>query len=383
MPSSPERLVPQDTLLEPNRQIRRPLRAWAGDIVLSLREQEARDEPSPIALSIAWNLAALIAAHRGDLAGAEDICLRSLAWSARGRGPEDEARRVVLAIQPWINIGRLRRLAGRADEALAHFDLLAPFDAGRAVTLGPAVLDAATWQRADAADPSLRHVLRTVLVNDSLRALLSARRHDDALSFASAVRPRCEPAQIPYLEEAGAVACAHLGRTEAALAAAAGPGWESAGMHGQMVSAACRIGVLMLRGEITEAARLAHALCATALVLRVADGDDPRVLRLFHHLGGLAVQLDLRGPAAAIFSAGLAGARRLEDEPLEIAFLDALADVGSAEVADRCRREREAALSRCLYAAVLRREGRTAEEAASRDPVFAELEDIVARLTSG
>src|SRR6185503_15112106 len=134
--------LPSDSLLERGRVSRPPLRVWVANLLDNLAEAERKSTAWP-SVDGCMNNAALIAVYRGDLRGAEELCQIQLRWVAnlmREHGPIAVGE---LVIQPWINIGRLRRIQRDYQAALRHFTLLVDTMVGESLRAGPITLDAA------------------------------------------------------------------------------------------------------------------------------------------------------------------------------------------------------------------------------------------------
>jgi len=98
-----------DTLLDTGRVIRLPFEEWVPEICAKL-ESAGSIEDTWAAL----NNAALVFVYARQPELARDICTHQLQWAGQNELPE-------LAIQPWINLGRLCRRAGHYEAALTHF----------------------------------------------------------------------------------------------------------------------------------------------------------------------------------------------------------------------------------------------------------------------
>lgn len=110
-------------LLSPeNRPAKISLWRRAEECAVQMREASKRHPFDPETFCRASNRGALAMAMAGDMEESERSCRRQarilLASTRSGDLPAAELPRV---LQPWINIGRLRILQGRWEEALTHF----------------------------------------------------------------------------------------------------------------------------------------------------------------------------------------------------------------------------------------------------------------------
>ncbi|MFL6449585.1 MAG: tetratricopeptide repeat protein [Bryobacteraceae bacterium] len=121
--SSGKCFVPSDTVLDSGRVIRRPIEEWSRDLegrISQLVGQEPKLDAVDRGCS-ALNNAALVFVHAGLPAAAEDICQSQLAWINRHSGTLAPGQLKVLAIQPWINLGRLYRRSRDYNRAREYF----------------------------------------------------------------------------------------------------------------------------------------------------------------------------------------------------------------------------------------------------------------------
>ncbi|MDI1483409.1 hypothetical protein [Polyangium sp. y55x31] len=325
------------------------------------------------------NNTGLIEVYRGRPDAAAGVCARQLDWAGRLVGRHGIMAAGEHLIQPWINVGRLRRIAGDHETALAHFALVADTLSGRPVRLGNVEIDAASWQ-ALVRHRSLFDLLKNVYVVDSVKTYFAARDLEGALDCLRRARSLCGEEPFPLLEEMELLTLAKLKKFEEAAALLQSNAWNISGFH-KLLRVTYRVGLHAASGELPRCQRLTEDLAARVLCMRgLAEPDDPCVLRYLHYLGGLASRLGLDERAAQIFRLGLGAAEHLDDVPCRLAFLDALID---ADALDRNALEdaRAALLDDCLYVSLLKARGMTVDPAALSDPVFDELHAKLERAT--
>ncbi|MDI3285868.1 hypothetical protein [Polyangium sp. 15x6] len=317
------------------------------------------------------NNTGLIEVYRGRPGAAAEVCARQLEWAARLVGRHGVMGAGEHLIQPWINLGRLRRIAGDHEAALAHFALVVETLSAKPVRLGDLEIDAASW-RALVQHRSLYDLLKNVYVVDSVKTYFVARDLTGALDCLRRARSLCGEEPFPLLKEMELLTLARLTRFEEAAALLQSNAWNNSGFH-KLLRVTYRVGLHAASGELPRCKRLMEDLAARVLSMRgLSEPDDPCVLRYLHYLGGLASRLGLDERAAQIFRLGLGAAEHVDDVPCRVAFLDALIDAG---VEDRRALEaaRAALLDDCLYVPLLKARGMTADPAALSDPVFDEL----------
>ncbi|WP_380277502.1 hypothetical protein [Kitasatospora purpeofusca] len=138
----------------------------------------AAEREDPSAASTVYNQAALIASDIGDPATARAMCRRHAA--AYLHAVPLPAPAAIRALEPLVNLARLRLRAGQADQGRQH--LLALFDA--VTDAKPADIEGITVPADLVADRADRHTVRswlwTVLLADGTRALTAAGRWTEA-----------------------------------------------------------------------------------------------------------------------------------------------------------------------------------------------------------
>ncbi|MFT3772463.1 MAG: hypothetical protein QM820_44280 [Minicystis sp.] len=322
------------------------------------------------------NNTGLIEVYRGDLRAAEQVCQLHLRWVARLAGAHGVARCGGLALQAWINLGRLRRMAGDLEGALRHYALAVDALAERRAVLGPLTMEAADWGTfADRS--SWLGILKSIYIGDSVKAYISARDLRGADDFLRRARALLGDEQNILIDEAEVFVQAGLGRFHEASAVLGRDIWSAAGGPGKLLRATYRAGLSGAVGDDIESTR-GFVKELAARVQRAENFERPtdqKILRYLHHLGGLAFRLELDETAIAIWQQGLRGARHCNDVPLRLSHLDSL--LGCAGVGERAALEDERAeiARECLYVPLLKARGLAVDPAALADPIFAELHE--------
>ena len=106
--------LPADTIVDCGRLLRRPMDEWVSEIVARLRSLsgKALDLQTIGLLCAALNNAGLVFVYGGQSGIAEDVCKSQLDWLGTFRRVFPAAELAMLAIHPWVNLGRLCRRSG-------------------------------------------------------------------------------------------------------------------------------------------------------------------------------------------------------------------------------------------------------------------------------
>jgi hypothetical protein len=311
--SSAAPYVPLDTIVDSGRVLRRPLGEWAGQLVTVLRScmDATPGLDTTYRASAALNNAALIFAHAGHAHIAEEICQTQLDWIAGLRGVLPGAELAVLAMQPWVNLGRLCRRARDYERALRYFSGLRGCRIGATVKFGS--WDAPVSSNfCEAAEP--------IYVYESMRTFLQADDLDCALAFAHALG---EPGlRTTLMLKTELLIHIHLKRRE--------PG-EMLSLTKAMPWPEDYFGVLakyfyfaIALGAIGQRQSCAHALerIRPQLFAYVERQDvDSRNIRLVLEACRLAAHLGLDDLLASMLSVGCSLVLRAADVPFAFAIL--------------------------------------------------------------
>jgi hypothetical protein len=378
VPAAPP--ISQDTLLEVGRVNRPPLLAFARAILDRLGKLGWEPESWP-EVAIGMNNASLVEALRGEMRRAEQLCLLQLAWAARLVREHGLQTAGDLALQPWVNLGRLRRLEGRHAEARRHFAFLPDLQQGRAIETGPICFDAAAFREL-VESRTLTPFLTTVYVVDTMKTWSGAGDFSGALAFLTEARELVGQAPMPILDELQLITLANLGRYDEAMAVTERPTWQEDGFS-KLCKVTYRVSLLAAVRSVEAAAPLAADLTAKVLRAGLEKPSDQRVLRYLHVLATLSGWLGQQEGAVALLRLGLNASRHFGDVPIELSFLEAL--LATAELPDRelLTAEREALLRTSLYAALARSRGVKPDAAAAASPLFQQIWDRLEQIAAG
>jgi hypothetical protein len=318
--------LPGTRMLTPTEQLeRRPLAAWSADLLQEMRTDRVRwygetvDER--VRVFVSWgNLIGLIHTHAGRPDNALLVCEAQVAWLAALADRSGRPELFTHAVQPWCNLGRLHALAGRTDDALRHYADVYACCTVPGTPLAGREIDPGWWDRALWAPGSVQSLGRTLLVMDSLRVLLPAARWQAVLDLAAGGVADGTALLPVVLREAEMVALARTGDAEQAIAAAErargeGRAWD------RIVATLRWAELAALSGDEERATRAAVELLSVARRVSVADKLELPVLFPLQQLAAFAFSLGLAREAVELGEALLAGARRLDDEVMQIEVL--------------------------------------------------------------
>lgn len=348
---------PPPRFLSPeNRLPKVPVRTRATDCATALRDA-ALARPFDIETYCrSANRSALTLAFAGDTAESERSCRRQIqVVFALVRGGELPARELSRVFQPWVNIGRLRVIQGRWEEALGHFtdpdDLRS---ADRGLPLGGEVLTPEET-RAVLAYRAAANFVRDSHVLETAKAFARGGRMD--LLEEHAQRWRAQEKRIPHVREAAALVAL---REDGPVALGSPQGTAPA-----LEDVAIRIHVAAVRASHTDA--LAVELAALDAV--TASADAVTVLR-----AGAETLLSRGREEEAVRALRTAerACREIDDEVDLYGVLRALAplspEAGHAE-------EAHSIAERSGHALIRRAAGLPAPPAVSDEPSLAALLD--------
>jgi hypothetical protein len=266
------------------------------------------------------NNAGLIHTHSGRLDAAEALCRAQLAWLRREAARTGHPELLALVVQPWVNIGRLRGMTGAPAEALARFREVEACTPHAVSVVGTDHIPGEAWALAGPPLEEMEHLGRMVLVVDSLRVLLAARRFTDVVDFPFADVARSGRRLGRFLAEAECVALGRLGRVDEALARAdsyrgEARAWDRVVAHLRWAE------LLVLAGDPEAARPVLASLLNLSRRVTLPREPDVAILLILHHLLKLALALDPTPEAVALGEELLAAARRADDEVLTIDLL--------------------------------------------------------------
>lgn len=301
---------PSDTLSDTGRIFRRPVARWAPVIAAELvRRAGGRGERELLEACSLVNNASLVFALAGEDAQAAQICRRQLAW-LRAAARDGAKAAASLAMQPWVNLGRLRRQRGEHESALAMFArVYVPDEDGR-LRYG----DFAVRPR----DVRYENA-ELIYVADSLRTYAAARAWERGLRFIRRVRSAVQfVSTLPRLDEYEFQFCLRRGYGRAAARVLDRISWSF--WPGLALDNAFYRCVLLER-EGSDASRVLADLARWVCGALDADAaPDHCVLRYAFELGSVLARAGRGGPARRVLEAGLRASAKFEDVPLRVEF---------------------------------------------------------------
>jgi hypothetical protein len=323
--------VARYTLTPHEQTVRLPLDAWADEVRALLGD--ANDELSQ--LTFCGNNASLVLAHAGDWDRARAICEAQIARVMR-----EPASRLVYAVQPWINLGRLRLLEGDPAVALLHYGALDP---RRGPTrFGELVVPSDAWD-----DVGVTAAQRAALyVVDVVRVFLR-QRDDAALSrFVEELTDHVTGEAEDVLVDARLALATLQGETTFSITLGSALAKEDDTLRGdayliRAVEALVRI------GDRTSAASACESLAARLLRRALARSSGLFLGFLRRRAAELSILAGAPELGRELHRSALVAARFVRDEILEIECLDDLLPLEPGDT--RFRAARDAVRGRTLY----------------------------------
>lgn len=339
-----------------DRLLRAPLDKWANDLRCNLESisGEKWNRTRVGSASAYMNLAALVVANSGDLVAAERLCYAQLNWLTRLASESGDVTVLGNAMQPWINLGRLRVLVGNAEDALSHFRLVENLRDEQTAQLGPCCIRPGMWQLLVAAEPDLPNVLWNVFVLEQLKAYLRSGNPGRTLSAATALRDVAPPRTHRYIVEAEIIAFLRSGHADDALQKVAQARPETT--SDEIAFLLHQIAAVTVLGRYGQARRLAVGLAAFVTQSDAGSGEPANFLRQLKQLGLLLERLEESRYALAVYLQGTSKCHEQLDEPLYLDFIEgALRLAPEHPCARDWRSARDSLLTGSLYAEVRRR----------------------------
>ena len=172
--------LPADTVVDSGRILRRPIDEWAAELTARLRSYQGktRDLPAIRRFCAALNSAALVFVYGGQSEFAEDLCQSQLEWLGTFRELFPASELAVLALHPWVNLGRLCRRAKDFQRALRYFDSIHTRNAGGALQFD-------RWECG--ASEAVRQIAEPLCVYEIFRTHLQTGELEAALHFAASL----------------------------------------------------------------------------------------------------------------------------------------------------------------------------------------------------
>jgi hypothetical protein len=273
-----------------------------------------------------------------------------------------------LALQPWINVGRLLRIEKDFECSLDHFSLVSRYHNRCAIDIGPCHIAAQDWEEIQHANPFFEHTLENVYVIDSLKSFFAMKNHARALDFIRRQRGSRSTRLLPYLNEAEIISLANSAQYSKALDIA--NTYEPRTLFDELVFLSYQAGLLALMGDLAASRDLARKLGACLSMMSADDPLDHRTLRYMYFLGSINEFTGASDIARVVYQNGYHSAVTYRDQPMMLSFVNALIETGLSNTA-RWREEQARILRDSLYRSFFQRD-RT-QPAAYPDPRFDQL----------
>ncbi|MFE6056480.1 hypothetical protein ACFQ6N_37540 [Kitasatospora sp. NPDC056446] len=363
-------LVSRDYLVDQDRLLRPALDTWATELAEHLEAALTTPGQDSGTLHDAFvhiNQAGFVVAAAGDLTTAARICKSQLTLVAHHTASRRDPRLLGLAVQPWVNLGRLHALRRRTHRAAPHFRLAEDYDAQRGAELGPCTISAAAWAAIVAAEPSLPQVLWNIHANESVKTHLMASDPASALRVAERLRGMCPVTAQVFRTEGEILALLHNGQPDSAVALAVDE--QPSSFYGELAFHLHQVTGLAMMGDVQRARRSAAGLLAVLAHVQPRQEDAPTLMRQLRQLGTLSEALELPRYALAVNLRGLELCREYDDQPLRFRFLGSLLSLAPTHrSAPDWEQEHSRLSSDSLYAEV-RRAGRHADGVSGKPPL--------------
>jgi hypothetical protein len=359
-PLAPEGDFPFNDLLVPHdRPIRPPLPEWAQSVNAMFQQASALAgsdlQAAGQGMSRSFNEAALIEVYFGRPDHAAALCRASIDWFAGAAARSGDLSLIRFALQAFVNLGRLDRIAGRWELALSQFEQAWQSTQGVTLRATALLISNAHVDAIGASAPEFLPGLETIYVVDSLKTLLKAKRYADVLDFVQSRSGIGRPTLRDFLWEAAVVATYRLGRGERSL--------HLAEERLREPRRANRPIFILRRAEVFTVT--GHEDCGLDLARKLGaafeDAATPlgqtrrsvldRLIKLLLHLNA--------GDTSRLAARGATASAELNDVPLQSDFLTLLMR-GAADAGDRAKAAEQLA--------GLRRSGWYGAAAATGDP---------------
>lgn len=347
-------MLVRDFLLIQDRPVNVPLQEWAARLLRTLPTLLEDRLCNSARIAMCLNQAALIEALRGNTVNAEAICDAHLGWVEKLASKHD-CRIYHLAIQPWVNKGRLRRLEKKLDHALRHFSLIRDCMIERSLHLGPCTITPVTWRRIIEDNPAILTTLWNIYVVDSLNSYFTCQDFEGALNFVRCERDNALYPETELLLEGELIGLinTHMYEQAHALSSSYSSGRVE---HSVVFMLYEGLSLFGLR-NIVRARVLARELAAFAGATNFDCFSHSTTLRYVYLLASLLEELGEKQDSAAAYERGYRLASGVDDQPFCIRYGNAMARLCGIEDRTLWQRRRANTLGKCYYAGVLRAEG--------------------------
>lgn len=321
--------ITHDFLYHPPYIPRLHLENWAWELLRHLKKLDIADLTEYETLISTINRAALVFTYLGERDTAKQICKAELSWIEKQTskiGTVESATLSRLAIDPWINYGRLLGIEGRTKDALSHFAIIYLLNAGEDVLLGPCCITPNIWAKIEAIDLRIKDTLLSIYVIESLKAYFRSGDFGSALKFTQNLRGiRC-PVLLCMVKEGNLIAASHLGLHDQVILATN----KTLDIDNFYYDAVLMIYRLSSYLSMNERSILKAAQGLALLVSQDIFNFVPQtlMLRFIQKLGNLLETINEQRLALSMYVKGLELARYIDDQPYEFFFLKSLINSG-------------------------------------------------------
>lgn len=316
----------QEILTPQDRPVRLPLDEWAHSRLGELERLKGSmfyDKPEVCgAIVDCFNEAALIEVYYGRLDYAKYLCNAAMKWVNDLAQSTGSAWCYRFAVQPYVNLGRLDRIARRWEQSLEKIKVAGEVADGHPVGFGPIILDRTSLRQMAEHFPDPT-VLRNIFILDTLKTLLKAGWYSQVRNYFSNWEAVFNLEQKYFVCEASLVALGQLQDYGQALELCAAYLRNSQGGN-RLVFLYRRAEILVAAGRVDEAMRILGNLVIAFEAY--PGGLTLNQLIVLAALCRLLVRLGF-DEIEALLRSGAAAALRLREVVLERDFLQMLAQI--------------------------------------------------------
>jgi hypothetical protein len=251
----------------------------------------------------------------GDAAFAEHVCRQQVVWLARAARNSDFLQAKTLAMQPWINIGRLLRQGGDIGRALAFFSGIWRAGEDGLIRFGDIAGAPAEFGRTSA---------ELLFVSDTAKAYYDSGRLHEGLKFVRNVARRTKALAVEgWADEVEFQFLLRLERWNSANRVLKRGSWTR-GAHELLLNAFYQCVLLAL--DDTDCSEVANMLTRQARETLAAEKLDHRSVRYALELARFLAHTQATTAAMNLAHRGLEVSARRQDVPLQFGFMALLND---------------------------------------------------------
>lgn len=307
----------QEILTPQDRPVRLRLREWAAlrqRDLMRLQTNAVYDDPEICGAVVdCFNEAALIEVYYGRSNCAAYLCHAAMKWV------DDLVRRTGsgwcyrFAVQPYVNLGRLDRIAKNWEQSLEKIRVAEEVSKGNPVAFGPIILDKSVLEEMEKRFPD-SSVLQNIFILDTLKTLLKAGWHAKVPDFFPNWESFPDSAHRYFICEASLIVWSKLKEYDRALELAVACLRNGRQGGNRLVFLYRRAEILACAGQRKEASRIVKNLADAFAAYQ--GGLTLNKLIVLAALCRLMIHLGL-SEVEALLHSGLAAAMKLRDVFLE------------------------------------------------------------------